>query len=208
MMSSNRGDYASASEWLSALRQDEAWLSQQQRLQTSEATDVSIHREDAIRRIGRGETFEFWEIYGHQVGPVISEVWEIAELSLPKLKIQAIGMLSMEWLEQQTAASSRPVTDSRNKLSGKLASEEAMKYWQRLQKAGFVDANYQLMPETTRKQAMYIAEVFAETLGINSKWKTFERLWGINNLAQEKWDFLQTGVLPSRSKEIDEIFSD
>lgn len=101
MMSGNRGDYASASEWLSALRQDEAWLSQQQRLLASKASDVSIHREDAIRRIGKGETFEFWEIYGHQVEPVISEVWEIAELSLPKLKIQAIGMLSMEWLEQQ-----------------------------------------------------------------------------------------------------------
>ncbi len=102
MMSGNRVDYASASAWLSALRQDEAWLRQQQRLQTSAATDVSIHREDAIRRIGQGETFEFWEIYGHQVEPVISEVWEIAELSLPKLKIQAIGMLSMEWIEQQT----------------------------------------------------------------------------------------------------------
>ena len=102
MMSSNRGDYASASEWLSALRQDEAWLGQQQRLQTSVATDVSVHREDAIRRIGQGETFEFWEIYGHQVEKVVCEVWEIAELSLPKLKIQTIGMLSMEWIEQQT----------------------------------------------------------------------------------------------------------
>ena len=101
MMSSNRGDYGSAAEWLSALRQDEAWLNQQQRLLASDTSDVSIHREDAIRRIGRGETFEFWEIYGHQVEPVVTEVWEIAELSLPKLKIQTIGMLSMEWLEQQ-----------------------------------------------------------------------------------------------------------
>ncbi|MBR2097741.1 MAG: hypothetical protein IJ907_07675 [Prevotella sp.] len=100
MMSCNRGDYRSAADWLSVLRQDEAWLSQQQRLLASPAKDVSIHREDAIRRIGKGETFEFWEIYGHQVEPVVNEVWEIAELSLPKLKIQAIGMLSMEWLEQ------------------------------------------------------------------------------------------------------------
>ena len=101
MMSGNRRDYASASEWLSALRQDEAWLRQQRRLLASETSEVSIHREDAIRRIGKGETFEFWEIYGHQVEPVISEVWEIAELSLPKLKIQAIGMLSMEWIERE-----------------------------------------------------------------------------------------------------------
>lgn len=93
-------------------------------------------------------------------------------------------------------------------LSGVLASEKAMRYWKRLQEAGFVDERCQLKPETTRKQAMYIAEVFAERLGINSKWKTFERLWGISNLAQEKWDFQQTGTLPSRSKEIDRIFED
>jgi len=93
-------------------------------------------------------------------------------------------------------------------LSGVLASEEAMRYWKRLQQKGFVDKRYQLKPETTRKQAMYIAEVFAERLGIGSKWKTFERLWGISNLAQEKWDFQQTGTLPSRSKEIDRIFED
>ena len=98
--------------------------------------------------------------------------------------------------------------ENEEKLSGVLASEKAMRYWKRLQQKGFVDERCQLKPETTRKQAMYIAEVFAERLGINSKWKTFERLWGISNLAQEKWDFQQTGTLPSRSKEIDRIFED
>lgn len=199
MMSSNRGDYSSAAEWLSALRQDEAWLSQQQRLQASANGDTNTDRDDAIRRIGRGETFEFWEIYCHQVEPVVSEVWEIAELSLPKLKIQTIGMLSMEWLEHR---------DCQNGLTGRLASEEAMRYWERLQKAGFVTANCQLMQDTTRKQAMCIAEEFAEKLGIKSKWKTFEQLWGVSNLAQEKWDMLETGSTPSRSKEIDMIFED
>lgn len=201
MMSSNRGDYASPKDWLSALKQDEAWLSQQHRLQTSEPANASIHEEDALRRIGRGDTFEFWEIYSHQVEPVINEVWEIAELSLPKLKIQTIGMLSMEWLELHTDG-------GKNELPECLSTAEAMKYWKRLQKAGFVDANYQLMPDTTRKQAMYIAELFAEKLSVKSKWKTFEQLWGISNLAQEKWDMQETGSMPSRSIEIDKIFAD
>ena len=196
MMSSNRGDYASAKEWLSVLRQDDAWLSQQQRLQASAPDDASFHKEDALRRIGRGDTFEFWEIYSHQVEPVVTEVWEIAELSLPKLKIQTIGMLSMEWLEQLTTTTKKT----------KLTTDEAKKYWLRLEKAGFVDAKCTLMPKTTRKQAMYIAELFAEKLGIKSKWKTFEELWGISNLAQEKWDMQETGSIPSRSKEIDKIF--
>ena len=160
-----------------------------------------------MRKIGQTLTFEFWDSYGHRVEPVVSEVWEIAELSLPKLKIQTIGMLSMEWLEK-TEAHTQQAVDSQSVLTGRLASEEAMRYWKRLQQKGFVGADCHLLPETTRKQAMYIAEVFAERLGIGSKWKTFERLWGISNLAQEKWDFQQTGTLPSRSKEIDRIFED
>ena len=206
MMSNNRADYGSASEWLSALKQDELWLSQLQQLQALSA-DRSALREAALRKIGQTLTFEFWDSYGHRVEPVVSEVWEIAELTLPKLKIQTIGMLAMEWLEK-TEAHTQQAVDSQSVLTGRLASEEAMRYWKRLQQKGFVDECCQLKQDTTRKQAMYIAEVFAERLGIGSKWKTFERLWGISNLAQEKWDFQQTGTLPSRSKEIDRIFED
>jgi len=196
MMSNNREDYGSASEWLSALRKDELWRSQLQQLQDPLGDGEVLHSA-ALRKIGQGDTFELWDSYRHQVEPVVTEVWGIAELSLVKLKIQTIGMLSIEWLEAK---------DCQNGLTGKLASEEAMKYWKRLQTAGFVDGNCQLMKETTRKQAMYIAELFAERLSIKSKWKTFEQLWGISNLAQEKWDMLETGSSPSRSKEIDKIF--
>ena len=206
MMSNNRAEYGSASEWLSALKQDELWLSQLQQLGAPSADRAAL-REAALRKIGQTLTFEFWDSYGHRVEPVVSEVWEIAELSLPKLKIQTIGMLSMEWLEK-TEAHTQQAVDSQSVLTGRLASEEAMRYWKRLQQKGFVDECCQLKQDTTRKQAMYIAEVFAERLGIGSKWKTFERLWGISNLAQEKWDFQQTGTLPSRSKEIDRIFED
>ena len=100
MMSNNRAEYGSAAEWLAALRQDDAWLYQLQRLQDSSENDFNTHRDDAIRRIGNGETYEFWDIYQHKVEPVVAEVWQIAELSLIKLKIQTIGMLSIEWLEQ------------------------------------------------------------------------------------------------------------
>ena len=206
MMSNNRADYGSASEWLSALKQDELWLSQMQQL-VAPSADRAALREAALRKIGQTLTFEFWDSYGHRVEPVVSEVWESAELTLPKLKIQTIGMLAMEWLEK-TETHTQQAVDSQSVLTGRLASEEAMRYWKRLQQKGFVDECCQLKQDTTRKQAMYIAEVFAERLGIGSKWKTFERLWGISNLAQEKWDFQQTGTLPSRSKEIDRIFED
>ena len=82
------------------------------------------------------------------------------------------------------------------------------KYWKRLIKDGFVDYNHQLLPGTSRKQAMYIAELFAEKLGIKNKWKYFEQIWNISRLAQEKWDLQQNGVMPMRYKEIDAIFAD
>ena len=89
-----------------------------------------------------------------------------------------------------------------------LATGMAMKYWKRLQKAGFVDEHYQLSPTTTRKQAMYIADVFSDKLQMRSKWKPFQELWHINNLAQEKWEMQETGKSPARSEEIDKIFED
>ena len=74
-----------------------------------------------------------------------------------------------------------------------LNSEVAMIYWHRLMDHGFVDENCKLKPETSRQQAMYIAEPFSVVLGLKSKWKEFEDFWGIKNLAQEKWTFQQTG---------------
>jgi hypothetical protein len=120
----------------------------------------------------------------------------------------AVDAEDAEIVEEVKGGNEVPLPEQEEKLSGVLASEEAMRYWKRLQQKGFVDECCHLRQKTTRKQAMYIAEVFAERLGIGSKWKTFERLWGISNLAQEKWDFQQTGTLPSRSKEIDRIFED
>ena len=87
-----------------------------------------------------------------------------------------------------------------------LATEQAMTYWSLLQENGFVDKNYQLQPETTRKQAMYIADMFSDKLQLRSKWKPFHDLWLINNLAQEKWDMQESGKMPARSDEIDRIF--
>lgn len=92
-------------------------------------------------------------------------------------------------------------------IPDELGTDEARTYWQRLHDRGFTDDDAQLLPSTTRKQAMYIAELMAERLNLKAKWKPFEALWGIKNLAQEKWDFQQTGVMPTRYKEIEEVFA-
>ena len=109
------------------------------------------------------------------------------------------------WLREDYEKSQMPKDEA---LTGPLATEKAMKYWKRLMEQGFVDNRFMLLPTTTRQQAMYIAEPFAEKLGLKSKWKPFEDFWGIKNLAQEKWNFQQTAVLPLRHKDIDKIFED
>lgn len=90
----------------------------------------------------------------------------------------------------------------------KLNSEEASRYWDRLQASGFTDKEHRLMPTTTRKQAMLIAEAFAEKMDIKAKWKVFQQVWGINNLAQEKWEILENGINTLRKDEIEQIFED
>lgn len=91
-------------------------------------------------------------------------------------------------------------------LPDSLATPQAMKYWRRLQACQFVDEEFRLCPEVSRKQAMYIADVFSELLNLPVKWKPFELLWNKSNLAQEKWSMQETGKPPTRADEIDELF--
>ena len=85
-------------------------------------------------------------------------------------------------------------------------SDKAAVYWERLEQQGFVDSNRKLMPSTTRMQAMYIADHFANLFGMKARWKPFEQLWGIKNLAQEKYAYLEKGQTISRSEDIENIF--
>ncbi len=119
-----------------------------------------------------------------------------------------ISLAQSEYRKLQEAQNAQQESEDCSLLPDVLATGMAMKYWKRLQAAGFVDSTYQLSPTTTRKQAMYIADVFSDKLQMRSKWKPFQELWHINNLAQEKWEMQETGKPPARSEEIDAIFGD
>ena len=119
-----------------------------------------------------------------------------------------ISLAQSEYRKLQEAQTAQQESADCSLLPDVLATGMAMKYWKGLQAAGFVDSTYQLSPTTTRKQAMYIADVFSDKLQMRSKWKPFQELWHINNLAQEKWEMQETGKAPARSEEIDAIFGD
>ena len=119
MMSSNRKDYASPQAWLSALKKDDVWLAQLQLL--SAGGDAESHRRVAERRLENGFAAEYWEIF-HKAEPVVNEIWTIEELSLPKLKLQTIGMLSLEWLEENANVEMKPSqqTDKKQEIIEQL----------------------------------------------------------------------------------------
>ena len=56
-----------------------------------------------------------------------------------------------------------------------LATEEAMRLWEKARQAGYVDECYQ--PLLSRTQSALLADAMAERLGIKEKWKVFEELW-------------------------------
>lgn len=101
MMSYNRSNYDSPSQWLETLRHDEAWLSQLQQLQDSTPGGLFKCHEIASKRIEEGAAYDFWFFHKHRVEKVVEELWEAGELSLPRLKTQTVWMLTMEWLERE-----------------------------------------------------------------------------------------------------------
>ena len=69
-----------------------------------------------------------------------------------------------------------------------LSTEEAMALWKKVQKAGYVDANYQ--PLISRTQSALLADAMAERLGIREKWKVFETLWKRKNMYRDYYEAL------------------
>ena len=56
-----------------------------------------------------------------------------------------------------------------------LATDRAMRLWEKGRQAGYVDECYQ--PLLSRTQSALLADAMAEQLGIKEKWKAFEELW-------------------------------
>ena len=79
-------------------------------------------------------------------------------------------------------AKERPV------LPDVLCTEDAMALWEKVQRAGYVDGNFQ--PLISRTQSALLADAMAERLGIREKWKVFEALW---NRKYMRSDYNQIG---------------
>jgi len=65
-------------------------------------------------------------------------------------------------------------------LPDELATPEAMIYWQRAMKAGWVDEHYQTKLSLT--QSAILAFEMANRLNIKDRWKVFEAFWQRKNM--------------------------
>ena len=73
-------------------------------------------------------------------------------------------------------------------LPDALSTEEAMVLWEKVQRAGYVDDNYQ--PLISRTQSALLADTMAKQLGISEKWKVFEALWNRKNMYRDYYKAL------------------
>ena len=80
-----------------------------------------------------------------------------------------------------------------------LATDEAMSLWEKVQRAGYVDAYCQ--PTISRTQAALLADAMAERLGIREKWKVFETLWNRTKMYKDYYEAVdQKQFLPFLNK--------
>ena len=69
-----------------------------------------------------------------------------------------------------------------------LSTEEAMVLWRKVQKAGYVDENFQ--PRISSTQAAILAKTMAQILEIKNKWKVFEKLWNRKGMYRDYYQAL------------------
>ena len=134
---------------------------------------------------------------------VFLELIAAAKLDVPEEIMDLLNHFDDEQLVEQPQVTTGGGV---NADLAELFSAEAQVLWQRLRDAGFIVADgYALAEGISANQAAYIADRMAERLQIKKKWKLFQQLWGIANLAQLAGTWQQTGKLPPRSSEIDKL---
>ena len=127
-------------------------------------------------------------------------------ITAAKLEMSEDFMESLSHFDDEELIDPPQSTGTVNENVAELLTAEAQVLWQRLRDDGFiVPDGYALAEGISSNQAAYIADRMADRLKIKKKWKLFQQLWGIPNMAQLAGSWQQTGKLPPRSSEIDDL---
>ena len=122
---------------------------------------------DAIAKINMAEEAERQRAYAQEQQKLINQLMGVIQTS------GKVGKRSAE----------KVATDEEGHmpLPAELSTPRALQMWRRLQQAGYIDENYQ-PAGLSRTEMAILAFEMSKRLGISNKWKTFETLWGKNNL--------------------------
>lgn len=110
---------------------------------------------------------------------VISIVWNyvLSEAIIAELKQQAVG------LSQNVAES-----DEEYRFVNQLKEKDTNGVLQKAINGGLLNADYTTTDKVeTLSQKALLAEILSERLGLKSKYKPFEMLWGVKNLAKARY---------------------
>lgn len=136
------------------------------------------------------------------VKEMVLELANANSLMLPEDLAASVDSLDDEQPQVEQPQASSVLTEE----MAELFTPETQVIWQRLRDAGFIVADgYALAEGVSANQAAYIADKMAEKFQIKKKWKLFQQLWGIPNMAQLAGSWQQTGKVPPRSQEIDKL---
>ena len=124
-----------------------------------------------------------YDLYGNYLFQYFYQLSEAERQALIELDIM------LELINQDMVALNSTI------LPDELATPEAMIYWQKAMKAGWVDENYQTKLSLT-KSALFASHM-AIRLGIKDKWKYFEILWKRKNMRSN----YNTAILQKESSE-------
>lgn len=188
-------------EWLEKIKTDRVWLKQKEKLEMAFAENPLAARreftESAKNCLTNADVKGYWCIL-HDMGEVLSAMWDDMDLTESKLRLNVIGMLTEEFVnayECQPSEENTPV----------LETEEANRLWDIAKEHGWVDENR--LPKLSDNQAAVLANMMAEVLKMPSPiWVKFETLWGKKNLSTKFTKARDSGYYPSLYKEIKRAF--
>ena len=116
---------------------------------------------------------------------------------------------------QKAAAPGATKADGAVTLPPKLASEQAMRIWRRLQQKGLVDDRYQPVKLSRTKAATMADEILAKLssenerlAGMDEKWKPFEELWGLKHMRADHYRALSQKRTDEFRNDIKELLAD
>jgi len=99
---------------------------------------------------------------------------KMSTFTIKKTHIGSVYIVSSEKMKKSQADANLPA---------KLATKQAMGYWQRAQEAGWIDTNYQ--PLITKQHAALLADYMGRNLNLEQRWKLFEELWHTNTMRKD-----------------------